>query len=121
MQICPACKSELDEAPDADFCWNCGAVLSDNVQFANLAAVRTEASSIATLASDDLPKRHRRLRAAIALVAFLAATAVLIVLAVGFLTAVGMASQHAPDWLMPLGLVATLVVFVLLLYWWASF
>ena len=121
MQICPACKSELDEAPDADFCWNCGAVLSDNVQFANLADVRTEASSIATPASDEPPKRHRRVRA----VAFLVAAAVLIILAGEIIMAIGMASHYSPpgtlsglDWLVAWVFVATTVILMLLLYWW---
>jgi hypothetical protein len=122
MHRCPACKSELGEVIDAGFCWNCGAVLSDTVEFANLAVVRTDASSNASRASASPAREHPRLRTIIALgsfVALLVAVAVVIFFSTNLIVMLGMATEGS-EWVLFLGLGATACVLALLFYLWAS-
>jgi hypothetical protein len=122
MHSCPACKSELGEALDAEFCWNCGAVLSDTAEFANLAVVRTEASSNSSGTSASPANERRRLRSTAALgsfIALLVVAVVLIFLSAGLIAMLGMATEGS-DWVLTLGLLATSCVLGLLFYLWAS-
>jgi uncharacterized membrane protein len=122
MHRCPVCKSELGDALDAEFCWNCGATLSDTVEFANLAVVRTEASTNTSSASASPANERRRLRATIVLgsfIAFLLAAVAVIFFSTNLIVMLGMATDGS-DWVPILGVVATSCVVVLLLYVWAS-
>jgi hypothetical protein len=94
MYSCPACKSELGEALDAEFCWNCGAVLSDTVEFANLAVVRTEASSNAARATARPSMRTTERRVALGFLLLVCVPAALLCIGYVLLAIQGGREEH---------------------------